>query len=127
MGGPHAIERKGLVFACYMDPSKPAKLDPAYTARLNYETYLFADSTARALFLGDPVLYCGPLTDPVSRRRFRPDDSSPSVPHEGVVYYFEGYDQLELFAEDPEAFRLPAYTMSSAPAPSGPTRPRGTL
>ena len=108
---PKALERKGLVFACYMDPSRPAKLDNAYTVRVNYETYLFADSTARALFQGDIVQYCGLLTDPVSKRRFRPDDASPRFQDDSVTYFFESHEQLEMFAQDPESFRLPAYAM----------------
>ena len=108
---PKALQRKGLVFACYMDPSRPAQLDAAYMVRVNYETYLFADSTARTLFQGDVVQYCGLLTDPVTKHRFRPDDASPSFEHDGVTYYFESYDALEMFGQDPEQFRLPAYSM----------------
>ena len=48
---PEALIRKGLVFACYMDPSREAILDDTHAVRVNYETYLFADSAARELFL----------------------------------------------------------------------------
>ena len=94
---PKALLRNGLVFPCYMDPSQTAIIDAAYAVSVNYETYLFATSTARETFRGDVVLYCGLLTDPVTKQRFRPDDCSPRIKHEGVLYFFEGQDQYAMF------------------------------
>ena len=40
------------------------------------------------IFLTDPVASCGLLTDPVSKRRFRPQRGSPRATHDGVMYLF---------------------------------------
>jgi YHS domain-containing protein len=106
-----ALDRKGLVFQCFMDPNRPAMMDASHRVRVNYETYLFATAVAREVFHADVVAYCGLLTDPVSKRRFRPDDSSPFLEHENVLYYFERVANAQMFASHPEQFQLPAFTM----------------
>jgi YHS domain-containing protein len=106
-----ALNRKGLTYACYFDPERPAVLDGTHAVRVNYETYLFADTAARELFRGDVVRFCGLLTDPVTKRRFRPDETSPRIEHEDVVYYFADDAGYEMFVLDPESFKLPGYSM----------------
>ncbi len=116
---PAVLNRKGLAFACYMDPSRPAICDSDHAVRINYETYLFADGAARERFLGDIVGFCGMLTDPVTKRRFRPGAGSPY--HEdaatGVRYWFESPDSFELFLAMPEVYRLPGYKMERGSVP----------
>ncbi|MCB9898628.1 MAG: hypothetical protein H6825_11550 [Planctomycetes bacterium] len=106
-----ALIRKGIGFTGYLDPSRPALLDAEHLVRLNYETYLFADTAGRDAFLADPLRFCGLLTDPVSKRRFRPRDDSPRAEHSGVTYYFEDESGRAMFVADPERFRLPGWTM----------------
>ena len=62
-------------------------------------------------FLSDPVTYCGQLTDPISRMRFRPRPDSPRFTHAGVTYYFEDQQNRALFESDPETLRLPGWKM----------------
>ena len=110
---PEALLRKGLVFSCYLDPSRQAVIDDAHAVRINYETYLFADTLARDVFLGDVIAYCGLVTDPVTKHRFRPTVDSPTLTdvQTGVLYVFEDADSLRMFEMDPDGFRLPGYTM----------------
>jgi len=108
---PAALRRKGLGFACFMDPSRPAVVDADHAVRINYETYLFADAEAREAFVADVLRYCGLVTDPVSKQRFRPDGDSPTREHAGVLYVFRNDGSRDMFARDPDRFRVPGYTM----------------
>jgi YHS domain-containing protein len=108
---PAFVARSGLVFQDYLDARKPAILDAAHCARLNFEAYFFGDPWEKERFLSDPLVYCGLLTDPISRRRFRPRPDSPRTRHGEVTYYFESQANREIFEEDPEAFRLPGWKM----------------
>ena len=108
---PGFLRRKGLTFVCYFDPSRPAVVDDAHAARINYETYLFATAADRDLFLTDVVAYCGLLTDPVTKQRFRPPASSSRTEHEGVTYVFETSRSQRAFVRRPEDYLLPGYTM----------------
>ena len=115
---PAALVRRGLAIEGYFDPSRPAVLDAEHAVRVNYETYLFADLAARDAFRRDIVRFCGLVTDPVTKRRFRPKVTSPrSVDDQtGVAYLFESEGARDMFTQRPEAFRLPGYRMGSAPA-----------
>jgi len=108
---PAFVVKKGLAFQDYLDGRRPAVLDAAHCVRLNWEAFFFGDLWERERFLSDPVTYCGLLTDPISRRRFRPRADSPRFPHDKVTYYFESEANRALFEEDPERFRLPGWTM----------------
>ncbi len=106
-----ALQRAGLGFNCYLDPSRPALIDADHSVRVNYETYIFADTATRDAFRADVVRYCGLLTDPVSKGRFRPDTDSPQAEYADVLYYFEEQSHKDMFLMDPEGYRLPGYTM----------------
>lgn len=108
---PAALNRKQLSFSGYMDPTRPAIIDEAHSARVNYETFLFADTANEQLFSGDVVRFCGLLTDPISKQRFRPTVESPYTEHEGVLYYFESESGRDMFERAPEDHRLPGFEM----------------
>lgn len=108
---PEFVRRKGLAFQDYLDQRRPAVIDAAHCVRLNYEAFFFADAWERERFLSDPVAYCGLLTDPVSRSRFRPAEDSPRLEHAGVTYYFESAGNRARFEDDPETFSLPGWKM----------------
>jgi YHS domain-containing protein len=123
---PAAVVRRGLSFQDYLDVGRPAVLDAEHCVRLNYEAFFFADATTRERFLAEPRAYCGLLTDPVSKRRFRPCASSEQAEHAGVTYWFEEPANRARFEADPEMFRLPRWVMppkggseASQPAGSG--------
>jgi YHS domain-containing protein len=104
---PAALVRKGLTFQDYFDPRRPAVIDAEHCVRFNFEAWFFADAEGRARFLADPIAYCGLLTDPVSRKRFRPAAGSTPLAHGGVTWFFECGSTRETFARDPELYRLP--------------------
>ena len=108
-----SVQRKGLTYNCYMDPTRPAVLDGTHSVRVNYETYFFADTAAKELFRGNVLRFCGLLTDPVSKRRFRPNATSPSHTDEEsrVQYFFESEASQQMFLADPGSYRLPGYEM----------------
>lgn len=108
---PEFVRRKGLAFQDYLDARRPAVIDVEHCVRLNWETFFFADAWEKERFLSDPVTYCGLLTDPISRTRFRPSQDSPRTVHAGVTYYFQDAAKRELFESDPEALRLPGWKM----------------
>ena len=108
---PVFVERKGLSFRDYLDVRQPAIIDAEHCVRLNYEAYFFGNLWTREQFVSDPTVYCGLLTDPVSKRRFRPSESSPRASHEEVTYYFESESNRATFEADPAAFKLPGWRM----------------
>jgi len=108
---PYFARRMGLELPGYLDQTRPAVLDEAHSVRLNYEAFFFASEQNRARFLADPVAHCGLLTDPVSKRRFRPRPDSPRAEHLGVTYFFQSRRSRERFARRPDDFRLPGWSM----------------
>jgi hypothetical protein len=121
---PSAVRRRGLEFADFLDPRRAAVLDDAHCVRLNHEAFFFADAESRDRFVAEPLRWCGLLTDPVTKRRFRPGASSESVEHAGVTYWFEMACDADVFAKDPEMYRLFRWVMEpkagAAAAPSEP-------
>jgi YHS domain-containing protein len=87
-----------------LDPSRPARIEVAYRARVNHELYYFADSTLLRRFQADPLRFCGRVTDPVSRRLFRPSSGSPRMAFRGRPYFFENRLDLEIFTALPDSF-----------------------
>ena len=108
---PGSVQRRQLSFQDYLDARRPAVIDAAHCVRLNYETYFFADAWERERFLSDPILYCGLLTDPISRERFRPSVDSPRFTHRDVSYYFQSEKNRERFEEESDMCRLPGWKM----------------
>jgi YHS domain-containing protein len=108
---PAFLRERGLAFADYLDARKPAVIDAEHCVRLNWEAFFFGDAWERERFLSDPVTYCGLLTDPVSRRRFRPHADSPRSVHAAVTYFFETAESRDEFERDPDAYRLPGWKM----------------
>lgn len=108
---PGTVRNAGLAFQDHIDGRRAAVIDADHCARLNYEAFFFADRWERERFLSDPLTYCGLLTDPVSRRRFRPRADSPRASHRGVTYYFESDENRVRFEEMPDKLRLPTWTM----------------
>ncbi len=116
---PDFIAKKELEIACLFEPDKNAPPTVEFFTRINYEGYLFCQLEERDRFLADPITYCGLLTDPVSKLRFRPNADSPRAKHEDVIYFFEGPVTARLFAEAPGEYRLPGYKMEKMPESDG--------
>lgn len=108
---PTFVRQNGLEFRDYLDERFEAVLDAEHCVRLNYEAFLFGDPWSRERFLADPTDTCGLLTDPVSRRRFRPARGAEGLHHEGVTWFFESEATRAAFEAEPERYRLPGWTM----------------
>jgi YHS domain-containing protein len=108
---PEFVRKNGLSFRDYLDERHEAVLDAEHCVRLNYEAFFFGDPWSRERFLADPTDFCGLLTDPVSKQRFRPARGAESVRHEGVAYFFESEVTRARFEEAPERYRLPGWVM----------------
>jgi YHS domain-containing protein len=87
-----------------LDGTRPARIDRAFRARVNHELYYFADSTLLRRFQADPLRYCGLVTDPISKRRFRPGARSPRLDFRGRPYFFENRLDREVFSALPDSF-----------------------
>jgi YHS domain-containing protein len=85
-------------------PKKTAIFDSSVRATLNQDIFFFSSVAALKQFKKDPLRYCGLLTDPVSRARFKPSKSSPHVAFRGRDYYFAADSTLARFQADPEKF-----------------------
>jgi YHS domain-containing protein len=89
------------------DPVYPARLasyDPKLRVFLNQEGYLFLDKDAMKRFRSDPLRYSGPLTDPVSQKRFQPTSRSPKAKFGNRTYYFESTLTQRQFALSPKDY-----------------------
>lgn len=85
-------------------PKKNAVFDSSVKATLNQDIFFFSSVAALKQFKKDPLRYCGLLTDPVTRARFKPTKSSPHVAFRGRDYYFVDATTLARFQADPEKF-----------------------
>jgi YHS domain-containing protein len=87
-----------------VDPRRVASYDPKLRVFLNQEAYFFAGDDTRKRFLADPLRYSGPLTDPVSQKRFKPDRYSPKAKYKDHTFYFESSLTARQFAVSPKDY-----------------------
>lgn len=100
------LTSRGIEVMCLLNPGRPAVLDAEHRAALNHEIYYFSDLEARKRFMKDPLWYCGLLTDPVSRVRFRPTKKSPHTEYNGRPFYFATDSTLAAFRAMPDSFAV---------------------
>jgi YHS domain-containing protein len=96
-----------------MDESKEAILDASHRAYVNHEVFFFATSDEREKFVKQPERYCGIVTDPVNRERFRPNKVSPRLEHKGRPFFFISESTMAEFQADPDSFFVPNLRMMS--------------
>ena len=112
------LEARKIELQGFFDGDRPAVLDVDHRARVNYELFFFADEDERERFSGDPLAYCGLVTDPVTYARFQPDGGSPRIDHNGQPFFFESSVSSAVFAATPDSFLVPKYKMSEMSAPA---------
>ena len=105
----------GLAVPDVLDAARPAVLDAAHRSFVNYETFFFADEADKRRFDADPTASCGVLTDPVTKRRFRPGSDAPRGTYGGRAYVFFDAASKAAFDGTPEAFALPNYDAIEVP------------
>lgn len=101
----------GVDLACCVDTVRPAIISDSYRVMLGFESFFFADSAAMLAFLSDIPRYCGVLTDPVTKDRFRPDENSPWLDYNGQTYLFASASSHSMFEAMPAMYYLPNYSM----------------
>ena len=85
-------------------PGRVASYDPHLRVFVNQEVYFFSDKDAMKRFQADPLRYSGPLTDPVSQKRFQPTSHSPITKFRDRTYYFESTLTQRQFAVSPKDY-----------------------
>lgn len=105
------VNQLGIALACAANPAEAAAIDDKHLARVNHEIYYFATERARSAFLDDARARCGIVTDPVSKRRFRPGTDAPRIDHAGRPWFFSSDSTRTLFAAMPDSFLSPRYSM----------------
>ena len=88
-----------------------AVIDNDHMVRLNYESFFFASGDEVRQFSESPTEYCGPITDPVSKQRFVPIDSSPMAVMDKRIFYFISNDNRETFVALPDSFAVAGFEM----------------
>lgn len=112
MQGPEQyLNELGAELACAVDSTRPAIIDTAHRALVNYEAYFVADDAALKEFVARPYQYTGKVTDPVSRIRFVPTAQSPSRSHGGRLFYFASGETAATFDSDPTRYGTPMPAM----------------
>ncbi len=105
------LENLEITLACPVVTGELARLDQAHRVFVNWETYFVSSAAALAEFSQSPWRYTGVVTDPVSGKRFQPDESSPQQAHEGRTFYFSSEETLVEFAAAPESYATPMLGM----------------
>ena len=100
------LKVRHVAVPCIIHPDRLALLDPEHRAMINYEIFYFSDEESVERFEKDPLWYCGLLTDPVSRTRFRPTKESPHWEYNGRPYFFTSDSTLAAFRTMPDSFAL---------------------
>lgn len=103
------LQELGLTVEDAIDAKRPAVLDPAHRSFVDFETFFFADESDKRRFDADPTASCGILTDPVSKKRFRPGSESPRSSYAGRLYVFFDEASREAFEKSPDSFARPNY------------------
>jgi len=96
----------GLSVPCAVNPKRKGKIEPALRREINHEIYYFADAGTLRRFDRDPLRYCGLVTDPASRARFRPTPGSPQLDYMGRRYYFATDSTCAVFTAMPDSFAV---------------------
>lgn len=96
---------------CAVERDKAAVISAAYRVSVGYETYFVCDSAALEKFRGNIPEYCGTLTDPVTKARFRPSDNSPRTAYLERLYFFASDSSKQAFDMMPDNYAWPQHHM----------------
>ncbi len=101
----------GIEIPCAVNENAWAILDLQHRIFVNFEAYYFSERRLLQQFRGDPLRYCGILTDPVTRQRFRPAKNSRPYPYKNRSYYFVSDSTYAVFVAAPDSFAFPRVKM----------------
>ena len=105
-----------ISLGCAVAQNEPAVVDASHRRFVNWEIFFFSDQERMARFEEDPLRYCGIVTDPVTKTRFRPHASSPRSDYRGRPYFFSSDSTLAVFRGMPETFADPLVEMTKEPS-----------
>lgn len=108
------LRNLGVSVSSALNDRVPARIEDEYLSRVNYEMYYFAELTEKRRFDADPARFCGFVTDPVSKERFRPLPESPRAEFAGRPWYFVSDSNQMMFEAMPDSFLSPRYSMKRA-------------
>ena len=91
---------------CVVNAGRNSNPDSKRCAYVNHEIYFLSDAKALRRFRGDPLRYCGTVTDPVNRVRFKPTPRSPRWDYAGRPYFFTQDSTLAVFQSMPDSFAV---------------------
>lgn len=112
------LGEQGLELSDFLDPERPAPLDPALRSRIGFDVFFFADLESKQRFDREWPALVGRLTDPVSWVRFEPRPASPQRTYAGRHYVFADEESLAAFDLDPEGFANAKGRMRGMASPS---------
>lgn len=98
------LKARGIAIPCLIHPDRPAILEASHRAMVNHEIFFFSDERSLSRFHKDLLRYCGVLTDPVSRVRFKPSAKSLRWEYRERPYYFASDSTLSVFQAIPDSF-----------------------
>jgi YHS domain-containing protein len=93
--------------SCPVHPERPARFENELRSFVNWEAYFFSDAAAKTSFDVEPWRWCGRVTDPVTRARFVPTETSPRAAHGGRPYFFQSDSTRTVFLADAERYAKP--------------------
>lgn len=105
------LESQGIELTGAVDKTAPAMVGISHRRFVNWELFYFANDANAAAFDRDPLRYCGEVTDPVSRMRFRPSSNSPSERYKDRLFFFESNETRDTFLTMPDSLFLPVALM----------------
>jgi YHS domain-containing protein len=108
------LRNLGVSMTSALNDRVPARIENEYLSRVNYEAYYFAELAEKRRFDGDPARFCGFVTDPVSKERFRPRPESPRAEFAGRPWFFVSDANHMMFEAMPDSFLSPRYSMKPA-------------
>ena len=91
---------------CPVKRGRKAAIDSTRRAFVNHEIYYLSDARALEQFRKEPQRYCGIVTDPVNRVRFKPTPRSPRWDYAGRPYFFTKDSTLAVFQAMPDSFAV---------------------
>ena len=99
------LQELGITVPDAIDPKRPRCSIPTHRSFVDFETFFFADEDDKRRFDADPTGSCGILTDPVTKKRFRPGSESPRSSYAGRLYVFLDDASREEFESTPDELR----------------------
>ena len=109
------LNELGIELDCAVNSRVKARIEKESRSRLNYEIYFFSEAREKEKFDRKPLSYCGILTDPVSKQRFRPGTKAEPEWFGGQAWYFVSDSTQALFAATPDSFATPKFGMKPKP------------